>query len=122
VRTAVVSDGVLQTLGVQPALGRWIGPADQTPQAEQTVMLSYGYWHRRFGGDRGVLGRSVSVESRPYVVVGVMPPGFLVVDADFDLILPAQMDRARAVLPGFGNREPPSRRPMPISRACFPFG
>jgi predicted permease len=104
VRTAVVSDGVLQTLGVQPALGRWIGPADQAPQAQQTVMLSYGYWHRRFGGDRGVLGRSVSVESRPYVIVGVMPSGFRVVDADFDLILPAQLDRARAVLPGFGWR------------------
>jgi predicted permease len=104
VRTVLISDGVLQTLGAQPALGRWIGPADQKPEATQTVMLGYGYWQRRFGGDRGVFGRTLSVESRPRVIVGVMPPGFRVVDADFDLILPEQMDRAKAVLPGFGWR------------------
>jgi predicted permease len=104
VRTVGISDGVLQTLGVQPSLGRWIGPADQKPQAQQTVMLSYGYWQRRFGGDRTVLGRSLTVESRPSVILGVMPRGFRVVDADFDLIAPLQLDRARAVLPGFGFR------------------
>jgi predicted permease len=67
-------------------------------------MLSYGYWRQRFGGDRNVLGRTVSVESNPTVIVGVMPPGFRVVGADFDLIAPLQLDRARAVLPGFGLR------------------
>jgi predicted permease len=104
VRTVLISDGVLQTLGVQSALGRWLGPADQRPEATQTVMLGYGYWQRRFGGDRGVLGRKLSVESRPLVIVGVMPPGFRVIDADFDLILPLQMDRAKAILPGFNFR------------------
>jgi predicted permease len=104
VRTVGISDGVLQTLGIQPALGRWIGSADQKPQAQQTVMLSYGYWQRRFGGDRTVLGRSLIVESRPNIIVGVMPPAFRVVDADFDLIAPLQLDRAKAVLPGFGFR------------------
>jgi predicted permease len=103
-RTVEISDGVLQTLGVQPILGRWVGPADQKPEAQQSVMLGYGYWQRRFGGDRSVIGRSLSVESRPRVIIGVMPPGFRVVDADVDLILPAQMDRAKAVLPGFGWR------------------
>ena len=104
VRSVLVSDGVMQTLGVQPELGRWIGPADQSPDAQQTAMLSYGYWQRRFGGDRSAIGRSLSVESRPRVIIGVMPPNFRMVNADFELILPAQLDRARAVLPGFGWR------------------
>src|SRR6516162_3234520 len=104
VRTVAVSNGVFESLGVPPAVGRWLSPADQIPNGPRRVMLSYGYWQRRFGGDRRVLGRSLSVESRPRVIIGVMPQGFHVVDADFDLILPAQLDRARAVLPGFGWR------------------
>src|SRR5581483_6583019 len=61
VRTVSVSDGVLQALGVPPAAGRWLVAADQIPQApppslgfsgrSATVMLSYGYWQRHFGGD-----------------------------------------------------------------------
>lgn len=49
VRTVLVSDGVLQALAVPPALGRWLGQADQTVGAPETVMLGYGYWQRRFG-------------------------------------------------------------------------
>ncbi|HYK62631.1 MAG TPA: ABC transporter permease [Bryobacteraceae bacterium] len=92
VRAVFVSDGVLETLRVQPALGRWIGPADQKPGAQQTVMLSHGYLQRRFGGSRSALGRSLSVDSQPHAVVGVMPPGFRVANMDFDLILPLQLD------------------------------
>ena len=44
-------DGMLQALGVQPALGRWLSQADDTPGTPETVMLGYGYWQRRFGGD-----------------------------------------------------------------------
>jgi predicted permease len=92
VRTVDISDGILQTLAVQPALGRWMGPADQKPGARQTVMLSYGYWRRRFGGNRNILERSLSVDSQPRAIVGVMPAGFRVANADFDLILPVQLD------------------------------
>ena len=95
VRIVRISDGVLQTLAVPPVLGRWIGPADQKTGAERTVMLSYGYWQRRFGGNRGVLGRSLSVDSEPHVIAGVMPPGFRVANADFDLILPLRLDPAK---------------------------
>ncbi|MBV8832200.1 MAG: ABC transporter permease, partial [Acidobacteriaceae bacterium] len=56
VRVAFVSDGVLQTLAVSPALGRWLSPGDQLPQGAKTAMLSYGYWQRRFGGDPAVIG------------------------------------------------------------------
>lgn len=102
VRTVLVTDGVLQALNVRPALGRWLGPADQKPGGPETVMLSYGYWQRRFGGDRSVIGRGIRVESRPREIVGVMPRGFRIADADSELIMPVAFDRGRISLPGFG--------------------
>jgi len=102
VRTVGVSDGVLQALAVQPTLGRWLSAADQAPTAAPTVVLGYGYWQRRLGGDRTVVGRSLIVDGTPRTIVGVMPPGFAIVSADFDLILPARFDRSRLILPGFG--------------------
>src|SRR5215467_7092061 len=112
VRTVSVSDGVLQALGVPPAAGRWLLPADQIPQAplpppsfsgrSSTVMLSYGYWQRHFGGDRSVIGRTVTVDSLPRQVVGVMPQGFRIVKTEPDLIMPLAFDRGRVILAGFG--------------------
>ena len=64
VRTVAVSDGVLQTLGVPPAVGRWFSQVDQVPNGPGRVMLSYGYWQRRFGGDRAVIGRNIMVDSQ----------------------------------------------------------
>jgi predicted permease len=97
----VVTDGVLQALAVQPEIGRALLPADQTPGAPGTVLLNYGYWERRFGGDRSVLGRKVLIDGRPREVVGVMPAGFRIADVPADLILPLQLDRSRATLAGF---------------------
>ena len=65
-------------------------------------MLGYGYWQRRFGGDRSVIGRGIMVESRPREIVGVMPRGFRFVNADADLILPVRFDRSKLILAGFG--------------------
>src|SRR5580704_1657753 len=102
VRAVEVSDGVLQTLGVPPVVGRWLTQADQIPRGRQTVMLSYGYWQRRFGGDPAVLGRNLMVDSRPREIVGVMPQGFRSVDADFDVIVPLAFERGKLILAGFG--------------------
>src|ERR1700722_2552893 len=102
VRVANVSDGLLQTLAVLPALGRWLSQADQIPNGPERVMLSYGYWQRRFGGDPAVVGRNVLVDSRPREIVGIMPQGFRFLDADFDLIVPLAFDRGRQILAGFG--------------------
>ena len=76
VSAAFLSDGVLETLQVPAALGRWFTAADQDPRGAKTVMLSYGYWQRRFGGDRGVIGRSLQVDGQTRTIVGVMPRGF----------------------------------------------
>lgn len=102
VKMAMVSDGVLETLGVPPAVGRWFNAADQDPHGARTVMLSYGYWQRRFGGDRGVTGRLIQVDSVPREIVGVMPRGFRLVDYDFDLMAPLAFDRAHLKLAPFG--------------------
>jgi len=102
VRVVGVSAGVLEALDVPPVLGRWLSPADQVPRGHETVMLSYGYWQRRFGGDRSAIGRNISVDSRLREIIGVMPRGFQVVNADFDLIAPLAFDRNKLILAGFG--------------------
>ncbi|HXA66532.1 MAG TPA: ABC transporter permease [Bryobacteraceae bacterium] len=102
VRTVFVSDGALQALGVQPVLGRWLTGGGQKPGSPETVMLGYGYWQRRFGGDKSVIGRGIRVESTPREIVGVMPKGFMFVDADAELILPIRFDRNKLILAGFG--------------------
>jgi len=102
VRSIYVSDGALQALAVPPAIGRWLSQADQDPHGPERVMLSYGYWQRRFGGEPAAVGRSVLVDSRPREIVGVMPQGFRFLDADFDLIAPLAFDRGKAILAGFG--------------------
>jgi putative ABC transport system permease protein len=102
VRVLAVTDGALQALDVQPEIGRWLTNADQTPGGPEVVMLSHGYWQRRFGGDRSAVGRGIIVDTRPREVVGVMPERFRFVDTDFDVILPMRFDRSRVILPGFG--------------------
>ncbi|HKW32145.1 MAG TPA: ABC transporter permease [Candidatus Acidoferrum sp.] len=104
VRAVVVSDGVLQSLGVAPQLGRWLTAADQTPRGPQRVLLSYGYWQTRFGGDRGVIGRKMMIDSQTSEIVGVMPREFRFVDTDFELIETLQFDRGKLILAGFGFR------------------
>ena len=101
-RTIDVSDGVLQGLAVPPAVGRWLSQVDQVPHGPERVMLSYGYWQRRFGGDRAVVGRNILVDSRSREIVGVMPQGFRFLDTDFDLIVPLAFDRGKLILAGFG--------------------
>jgi predicted permease len=102
VRTEMISDGVLQTLDVPPAVGRWLAQGDQDPHGGKTIVLSYGYWQRRFGGDRSVIGRVVQVDAQTREIVGVMPRGFRMVDRDFDLLVPLALDRANQKLAGFG--------------------
>src|ERR1700733_3780561 len=101
VNTAVITDGVLQTLDVPAAAGQWLTAEDQVPHGAQRGMLSYGYWQRRFGGDPGVVGRTINVDSQSRVIAGVMPRGFKVVSYDFDLLVPAAFDPVNQSLAGF---------------------
>ncbi|MEP6472575.1 MAG: ABC transporter permease [Gemmatimonadota bacterium] len=79
-----VSASYFPTLGIQPALGRNFLAEEDQPGAGGTVVLSHGLWQRRFGGDAAVIGRTVSLDGQPFVVVGVMPATFHP-DADTEL-------------------------------------
>ena len=118
VNTAMITDGVLQTLDVPAATGQWLTAADQDPRGAQRVMLSYGYWQRRFGGDPSVVGRTISVDSQPREIAGVMPRGFKVVSYDFDLLVPLAFDPVKQPLAGFAYRGIARLRPgVTISQA-----
>jgi len=100
-RALFVTYGVLQAVGVQPAIGRWFSLADDTPGSPETVMLTYGYWQRRFGGDKSVIGRSLNIDSKPRTVIGVMPQDFRFLNIDPELVLPQRFDRNKVFLGNF---------------------
>ncbi len=73
----MVSGNYFETLGVQPLLGRLIGPEDdRTPGAHPVAVLSHGYWQRRFGSDPAVVGKDIILNDNPIRVIGITPPGF----------------------------------------------
>jgi len=73
---AAVTADLLPLLGVRPLLGRWFTAAEDSAGTGGTVLLSYRLWQDELGGDRGVLGRRVTLDGAPFVVIGVMPPEF----------------------------------------------
>ncbi|HKG94606.1 MAG TPA: ABC transporter permease [Gemmatimonadaceae bacterium] len=76
VEGAEVTADLFPLLGVRPLLGRAFEPGDETPGRHHVVLLSHGLWRRRYAGDPAIVGRAVTVDGRPYTVVGVMPPRF----------------------------------------------
>ncbi|MGH9344589.1 MAG: ABC transporter permease, partial [Terriglobia bacterium] len=94
-----VTDGVLPILGVAPALGRSFTRTDDSPAGPATVMLSYGYWRRRFGGDPAAIGKSITVNGKPTVIIGVLPKRFNFLDQSHcTLVLPFRLDRSKTNL------------------------
>jgi predicted permease len=73
---ALVSGSFFSTLGVQPVLGRAFSPDDDRLAASPTAVISYGYWKRGFGGEPGVIGRTIAVNGAPLTIIGVSPPEF----------------------------------------------
>src|SRR5262249_23140479 len=73
---AASTANLFATLGVDAMLGRTFAPDEDRPGRENVVVLSYGLWVRRFAADASVLGRSVTLNGQPYVMIGVMPRGF----------------------------------------------
>ncbi len=97
-----VTDGVLPILGVKPPLGRLFTRQDDTAGSPETVMLSYGYWQKKFGGTRSVIGQSMTVDGKSREIIGVLPRGFHFLNRDdAALILPMQWDRSKTRLGNF---------------------
>jgi predicted permease len=99
-----VTYGLLSVLGVPPAAGRAFTEKDDSPGSPRTVMLSYGYWRRRFGGDPHAVGRTIQMDERPFEIVGVLPNGFAVADVEAAVLRPMQLDRGQTFLGNYGAR------------------
>ncbi len=94
-----MTDGLLPILRIRPALGRGFTHADDSPAGQEVVLLGYGYWRRKFGADRSVIGRSIRVDGKPEEIIGVVPADFHFLDEpDPALILPFKFDRAKVFL------------------------
>jgi predicted permease len=102
VRGLDVTDGTLPILGVRPALGRLFSHKDDSPGSPETVLISYGYWQRKFGGSSSVIGRTITADGRPREIIGVLPQGFHFLDwKDADIVAPFQWDRGKTKLGNF---------------------
>jgi predicted permease len=98
IRAVGVSHGVMEALQVPPMVGRAFNGADYRADGANTVILGWGYWQRRFGGDPSIVGRTLTNDSRQLTVIGVMPRGFRVVTIEPEVLVPQAFDRSRLVL------------------------
>ena len=93
-RTALVDEHLLAALGVQPAQGRLFAPGETDAMSSRpglggppVAILSHGLWQSAFGG-QSIVGQSVHVDGRPHDIIGIMPPGFDVMDNRTEIWLP----------------------------------
>ena len=134
VRAVDVTDGVIPILGIHPMLGRSFTRKDDSPGSPDTVMLTYGFWRRRFSGSPGIIGRRIMIDGKAREVIGVMPRTFRFLDMDPAIILPFQLDRNKTFLGNFSydgvarlkphvtlaQADADARRMMPIVNRTFP--
>jgi predicted permease len=88
----LVSASTLPLLRVQPILGRAFSSEDDTPGAPRRVILTYGYWQRRFGGAENVVGQQLVVDGRPTEIIGVLPASFKFLRTRPAVVLPMPLD------------------------------
>jgi putative ABC transport system permease protein len=71
-----VSGDFFKVFEVSPAYGRWLNRDDDVPNGGKAIMLSWGLWQRRFGGDPRIVGQAMTVNGEAYTVAGIMPQSF----------------------------------------------
>lgn len=76
IQSELVSADFFPALGIQPVLGRVFLSEECKPGSNHVVVISYNLWQRRFGGDPSLIGRTITLDQEPYMVVGVMPADF----------------------------------------------
>lgn len=91
-----VSASFFPLLGVDPYIGRAFTAAEDQPNSGHVVLLSYGLWQRRFGGDAGVVGKTLNLNGAGYTVVGVMPPRFQFPTPDDEVWVPVAFTQEQA--------------------------
>jgi putative ABC transport system permease protein len=103
VSSVEVTHEVPTMLGATPIAGRSFTQRDDVPGAAPTVMISYGYWQRRFGGAGGV-GQTLVVDGVPREIIGVLPPSFRFFGYEAEVFYPLQLDRSEAFFPAGDGR------------------
>ena len=111
-----VTEGYFRLFGAPVILGRTFTPQEDSPNGGKVVVLSYGLWQRKFGGDPGIVGKSLSLGNEPYTIVGVIGKDFLS-DPQADIWLPFQFPPVTDDMNNFfqvaGRLGPASRWPRP---------
>jgi putative ABC transport system permease protein len=109
--TLVGSDGAQQVLGVRTsanffhllgisaALGRTFLPEEDQPGHDQVVLLTHGLWQRHFGSDSAVIGKTLTIDDRPFTIIGILPPEFRFIrffrGGEFEVWMPLTLDRTQ---------------------------
>jgi predicted permease len=87
-----ISAHIFEMLGVEAAAGRLLTAEDDRPDKPRVVVVSYGLWQRRFGGEPALIGRTLTLNGDAYVVAGVLPREFLIPNAEIDMAIPLRME------------------------------
>ncbi|MEP7272055.1 MAG: ABC transporter permease [Acidobacteriota bacterium] len=88
VRATRITSGLFGMLGAAPILGRDFTPEEDQDGKGNVVILSNGFWQRRFGGDKNAVGQSLTLSGQPFSIVGIMPATFKFPDPTIDLWAP----------------------------------
>jgi predicted permease len=96
-----VTDGILPILRVQPVMGRRFTAEDDSPKAPPRVMLTHGYWQRKFASDASVIGRPITLDGTSYEIIGVLPAGFRFMNLNPQLVLPMRINTAEVFVGNF---------------------
>jgi putative ABC transport system permease protein len=88
VTTRWVVGDYFETLGVQPAMGRWISSDETWEGAEPVAVITHGFWQRRLGTEADPLGQTLTLDGQTFTIIGVMPPEFVFPSASTEIFLP----------------------------------
>lgn len=98
----VVTAEFFPLLRTQPFRGRLFKPTDDRPGAPPVVIISHRLWQQRFGGEDSAVGRSVRMNGAPRTIIGVLPPGFFLLDSNVDIWQTLNLNLARDYRKGSG--------------------
>ena len=101
VQALLATDGLLPLIGVQPAVGRRFTLEDDQPGAPDRVMLTHAFWQRKFGADPAAIGRTLTVDGKPFEVIGVLPESFRFLDLTPQIVVPFRFDRSKVFVGNF---------------------
>ena len=109
---------VLPTLGIAPVLGRNFTAVEDAPHGPAAVLIGYGFWQRRYNGDRHVVGMQLTVKGVPHTIVGVLPAALNTVLGPGDVALPMALPLVSRDYNRNGHTAIARMAPVPRSPRC----